>query len=396
MATCLLSIASCCACNIASCAASAMCSCLGSSTPCKKSIFTRIAYVAVFAVISFLAFVMKMWGSTIISWIPVNAIQDQYSKCSLAYNTTTVDSCIGSLAAIRVAFALALFHLILAVVMIGVRSSKDPRSVIQDGWWGLKLILIIGFIIMAFFIPTPFYEGWAWISLFGSAIFILAQLVLLVDFAHSWTESWAEYYNKMEQKIWLWLLIICTGILFIGGLVLTILTYVFFVKGENCQMNIAFPTINIFFAVLYTIVSVHPTIQEANHGRSGLLQASVVFVYTSYLVWSSINSEPLTWKCNGISSGSSTVAIVIGAVFAILAVCYSAFTTSGSTASIVGTSEDKEDSSQGEPLVNKIDEKKKKKNQPLLILMMKKKLPHIITHFITLFLHLELCMLACF
>jgi len=242
--------------------------------------------------------------------------------------------------------------------MIGVRSSKDPRSVIQDGWWGLKLILIIGFIIMAFFIPTPFYEGWAWISLFGSAIFILAQLVLLIDFAHSWTESWAEYYNKMEQKIWLWLLIICTGILFIGGLVLTILTYVFFVKGENCQMNIAFPTINIFFAVLYTIVSVHPTIQEANHGRSGLLQASVVFVYTSYLVWSSINSEPLTWKCNGISSGSSTVAIVIGAVFAILAVCYSAFTTSGSTASIVGTSEDKEDSSQGEPLVNKIDEKK--------------------------------------
>jgi len=122
-------------------------------------------------------------------------------------------------------------------------------------------------------------------------------------------------------------------------------------------MNIAFPTINIFFAVLYTFVSVHPTVQEANHGKSGILQASVVFIYTSYLVWSAINSEPLDWNCNNIRTGSSTLSIVIGACFAIFAVCYSAFTTSGKTSSIAGTTESKEDISQGEPLVNKIDEK---------------------------------------
>lgn len=44
--------------------------------------------------------------------------------------------------------------------MYGVRSSKDPRSGIQNGFWGIKVFIYIGLIVGAFFIPSgTFVEG---------------------------------------------------------------------------------------------------------------------------------------------------------------------------------------------------------------------------------------------
>lgn len=38
--------------------------------------------------------------------------------------------------------------------MINVKSSKDFRSKIQNGFWGFKLLILIGLIVAAFFIPN--------------------------------------------------------------------------------------------------------------------------------------------------------------------------------------------------------------------------------------------------
>ena len=34
----------------------------------------------------------------------------------------------------------------------------------------------------------------------GAFLFILIQLVLLVDFAHGWAEAWVERYEETEAK----------------------------------------------------------------------------------------------------------------------------------------------------------------------------------------------------
>lgn len=39
-------------------------------------------------------------------------------------------------------------------------------------------------------------------ALFGAAIFILFGLVLLVDFAHSWTERCMENYEMNDSNLW--------------------------------------------------------------------------------------------------------------------------------------------------------------------------------------------------
>ena len=40
---------------------------------------------------------------------------------------------VGYLAVYRICFVVTLFFLLMAVIMIGVRSSRDPRGVIQNG-----------------------------------------------------------------------------------------------------------------------------------------------------------------------------------------------------------------------------------------------------------------------
>jgi len=94
-----------------------------------------------------------------------------------------------------------------------------------------------------------------------------------------------------------------------------------------------FITLNIVFCFFITCLSIHPKVQEKNP-RSGLLQSAIVTLYSTYLVFSAINSEPATMVCSSISiDPNSPVAIcmlVLGVLFTFLAIIYSAIST-GST-----------------------------------------------------------------
>ena len=60
----------------------------------------------------------------------------------------------------------------------------------QNGFWGFKVIFWLGLVIAAFFIPNEFFVGWrAYIDIPGAAIFILIQIILLIDFAYTTSES---------------------------------------------------------------------------------------------------------------------------------------------------------------------------------------------------------------
>ena len=53
----------------------------------------------------------------------------------------------------RLCFIVTLFFLLFSLLMINVKSSKDPRAGMQNGFWAIKFLLIIGGWIGAFFIP---------------------------------------------------------------------------------------------------------------------------------------------------------------------------------------------------------------------------------------------------
>jgi len=77
-------------------------------------------------------------------------------------------------------------------------------------------------------------------------------------------------------------------------------------------------------------LSIHPKIQEKNP-KSGLLQSAIVTIYSTYLVYSSIISEPDDMNCTSLridpSSPTAVIMLVLGVLFTFLAIIYSALST---------------------------------------------------------------------
>jgi hypothetical protein len=110
---------------------------------------------------------------------------------------------VGYLAVYRVCFALTVFFTVMAAMMIGVKTSKDPRAGIQNGFWGLKYLIVIGICVGAFFIPRgAFGTTWMYFGMIGGFAFILIQLILIIDFAHTLAETWIGQYEETESRGW--------------------------------------------------------------------------------------------------------------------------------------------------------------------------------------------------
>lgn len=233
-------------------------------------------------------------------------------------------TCYGIIAVHRVCFALVLFHTLLGILLLGIQDSRQSRSAIQNGWWGPKLLCWFLLLVVSFFIPNGFFLVWGnYFALMGAALFILFGLVLLVDFAHSWTERCLENWENDGSNLWKNILIVGTILMFACSITLTGIMYAYFAP-QGCSLNQFYVTLNLVLAILISILCITPSVQEANV-RSGLSQSSIVVIYCTYLVLSAVANEPNDKECNPLrkSHGPQTTTIVLGAIFTFLAVAYS-------------------------------------------------------------------------
>lgn len=221
--------------------------------------------------------------------------------------TLDCDSAVGYLAVYRICFILSLYFFLMSVMMIRVKSSHDPRAPIQNGFWAIKYLLIIGGIIGAFFIPEKsFGSTWMYFGMLGGFLFIIIQLILIVDFAHSWADAWVGNYEETESKGWYAALLGASFFNYAVSITGVVLLYVYYTHESTCALNKFFISFNLILCVITSIVSVLPTVQE-HQPRSGLLQSSVVTLYVVYLTWSGISNSP-DHQCNpgflGIFAGN--------------------------------------------------------------------------------------------
>ncbi|KAF9916701.1 hypothetical protein BX616_003058, partial [Lobosporangium transversale] len=157
-----------------------------------------------------------------------------------------------------------------------------------------------------------------------AGVFILFGLILLVDLAHTWSETCVDKWEQSDSNIWRFILVGSTLVMFLGFLVLTEITYNYF-AGKGCGMNTFWITFNLILGIIVTILSILPAIQDANP-RSGLTQSSMVVIYCAYLVLSGVANEPdEDTNCNpwNKARGTRTTSVVLDAVFTFLAVAYS-------------------------------------------------------------------------
>ena len=85
---------------------------------------------------------------------------------------------------------------------------------------------------------------------------------------------------------------------------------VYFCRGGGCGLNVFFVTFNLLLSIAVSVLSISPRVQEAKP-TSGLLQASIVVIYNTYVLASSMSDEvnvPGEFECNTIAhSGTQTV-----------------------------------------------------------------------------------------
>lgn len=206
-----------------------------------------------------------------------------------------------------------------------------------SSWWGPKVLIWLLLMVVTFFIPNGFFIFWGdYVALIGATIFILLGLVLLVDFAHSWSETCLENWEKSESTLWQWILIGSTAVTYITTITLTGILYGYF-AGSECTLNRFFISFNLALCVISTIVSIHPMVQESNP-RSGLAQAGMVAAYCTYLVTSAVTNHDHD-ACNPLtqSSATGTTTVVLGAVFTFLAIAYSTSRAATQSRALVGT-----------------------------------------------------------
>ena len=145
--------------------------------------------------------------------------------------------CYGWLAVHRINFALGMFHLILAALLVGVHSSKNPRAAIQNGYWGPKIIAWLGLIVLTFFIPDTFFQFWGnYIALLAAMLFLMLGLILLIDLAHNWAEYCLVKIENTDSRTWRAILIGSTLGMYLTSLAMTIVQYIFF-ASKGCSMN---------------------------------------------------------------------------------------------------------------------------------------------------------------
>jgi hypothetical protein len=162
-----------------------------------------------------------------------------------------------------------------------------------------------------------------YIALIGATLFILIGLVLLVDFAHTWSETCVEKWEESDNDKWKYILIGSTLVMFLAAIVLTGLMYSLF-AGSGCGLNQFFITFNLILCIIVTFLCIAPAVQEANP-HSGLSQASMVIIYCTYVILSAVVNEPNDNMCNPVarSRGTRTTTIILGALLTFLAIAYS-------------------------------------------------------------------------
>uniref|UniRef100_A0A8D0AA27 Serine incorporator 5 n=1 Tax=Sander lucioperca TaxID=283035 RepID=A0A8D0AA27_SANLU len=278
-----------CTLHLACCCGSAACSCCCNCCPkIKQSTGTRIMYAFYFLLVTIVCCIMM-------SPTVEKELRDHipfYSElCERMNAGENCKTLVGYSAVYKVCFGMACFFLFFAFFTIRVNNSTGCRAAVHNGFWLLKFIVLVACCAGGFFIPgqETFLEVWRYIGAIGGFIFLLIQLMMLVEFAHRWNTNWNS--GVKYNRLWYAALAFVTLMLFSGAVAALVFMGVFYTDPEACLLNKIFLGINGSLCFIVSLLAISPCIQKLQP-TSGLLQPGVISVYVMYLTFSAFSSKP--------------------------------------------------------------------------------------------------------
>ena len=145
-------------------------------------------------------------------------------------------------------------------------------------------------------------------------------MIILLEFSQTWNDSW------VNKDHWHWLagLLGVTVACFGASIAIMVFMYIYFVPAASCSLNTFFIVMATILCLGFTAASLHPAIQNASVFNSG-----VVTLYSFFLLYSALSSEPKTYECNLLGKTSwanpeDGATLAIGMGITLLSVVYSA------------------------------------------------------------------------
>lgn len=227
------------------------------------------------------------------------------------------------MAVYRLCFAMAVFFLLFAVILVCVNNARrarthgqrvadsrdptmeentedlrvdgtqDPRVDLQYKAWPVKICLFCSLLLASFLLPREFSRVWIYVSLSGTFLFTILQLILLIYWTKSTRRSLKKKVEKSYSKFWPALLTFGTVFMIFVSLGAVVTFFEFFSK--RCFPNTMFITLNLVLVVATSLISIHPKIYDA-----GLFPCFVIVIFSLYLTWSGLSYNP-DEKCNPVA-----------------------------------------------------------------------------------------------
>ncbi|XP_042464426.1 probable serine incorporator [Zingiber officinale] len=330
---------------LASCCASCACEACRSVAGSISRRSARIAYCGLFALSLVISWILREVAAPLMESLPwINHFQKMPDR--EWFETSAV---------LRVSLGNFLFFTILAVLMIGIKNQKDPRDRLHHGGWMAKIVCWCVVVFLMFFVPNgvvSFYES---ISKFGSGLFLLVQVILLLDFVHAWNENWVS----KDEQFWYMALLIVSMVCYLATFTFAgVLFHWFTPSGHDCGLNTFFIVLTLILVFVFATIALHPKV------NGSLLPASVISLYCTYLCYSGLSSEPRDYECNGLHNHSkaiSTGSLTLGLFTTVLSVVYSAVRAGSSTTFVSSPSSPRAGSEKPLLPFDKLDEQKDEK-----------------------------------
>lgn len=263
----------------------------------------RAPYLLILFLFTLVAGILRFYGRSLgLEYIvPVEVCEDE-------------TRCYGIGAVYRLSFCIFLFFGAHALALL---STSCVRKRIDHGFWGVKLLLLAGLLVICFVLPPSVFEVFRWVAMAGGAAFIIVQVIILIDWAYVWNEEWVERGYKKR-------VLGCAVFNYTVSLIGMVLLFHFYANNSNCGLEQTFIGVTIGVTLLFSLISMAAFCE---HGA--ILPSSVCTLYCYWILYSALSSNPNA-KCNEFIGRSETQKIT-GFVIAAISVAYNSFYASSNT-----------------------------------------------------------------
>lgn len=244
------------------------------------------------------------------------------------------DVCGGVYVVYRFSAALAIFFVSLALMTIG-HSRFGAR--LHRGFWFPKVFMFLGILISMLWVPNDALQVYREVSRYCSFLFLLMQILLLIDFGYGWNEKWLNWDDKLPETnspcTWKLAILMSTSVMYLLSLAAWIYMYITFGK-HGCTAQQWIISICMGLCVAMTAVSMINRI--APHGA--ILTSAVVTVYCTYLTYSALTAHS-DEHCNPFAhSRTSGSDLTVGLLIAGISMASTAYSATGSKQAMIGAS----------------------------------------------------------